>query len=1162
MVHPNTAADQPSEQGHQQGPGHRQIGEDPTLHGCLGDNEVATRPQYVVVIGASAGGLEAIQDLIGRLSPHHQAAYVIAQHLSPDHPSELRELLHRGTYLPVVTGRDGLVLEADQIVVLPPNCDASLAAATLQLSSPEPRYSPSPSIDRLFQSLAGQWSDHAVGIVLSGTGSDGALGLRTIAEAGGLTLVQQPETARFGGMPAAAIALSHPDLVADPGTLAERLCAWFASGGSAMDGEGNGHGEASVESEAQPPGASRRDMPSPADTAAGEAVAMDSLADTLAQLKHTIGIDFSKYKESTLRRQLQRRMAIRGTDSIDDYLPLLAAEVSEAQALAHNLLVSVTCFFRNPDAFAALAEPLRQLIRSRRVGERLRVWVPGCASGEEVYSIAMCVSEAMGHPANLTQALKIFATDLDEQSLAIARRAIYPMAAASNIPPPLFERFAQPLESSFEFSKELRSCIVFARHNLWDDPPFPNIDLISCRNTLIYFQPVLQERVIELLSYSLQPGGLLFLGSSESLSRPQGFRVLNPVHRLYCRTSERRNQIRQALTSPLHSPPIRSLAVAKSPAVKDSVPEQHVRLLEALIRSLAHPALVMDEDHQWVEVVGDVSPFCRLPEGAMPAVAGAFLREELQAEAKALVLLVLADHQPASSASLSIEGLPSPVRLEAKPLPLADRSLTVLSFILEPEVTTSAVQGLGSLERDAAFTREIDRLERELLSSQDTLRRSMADLEQANEELEASSEELQASSEELQSSNEELEASNEELQATNEELSTLNQQLRTRSDELEHLNNDLENIQGSLNQGMVIVDRQLRITRFSPLAVRVFGLVETDLGQPLVSVPTTVPLPELREALLAAVQERERRTLEAGSEDVAYLVQVMPYCDRAGLPLGAIVTLTDVSEPMALRRAAEAALHEFASLADALDPVVWKRDHTLSRILYISHRVQELTGWSAAEICANPSLLDAAILPGDQAAVRTARQGASSGWRVTYRLRLRDGSEIALQEVARVLDDPNDDRSVVGTLTEVTELRRLERRNQLLACAFQATQATETLPLALLDEALCLVTVSESFAALFGQPPPELIGQPLATLAQRWELQSRGAADALVSGLPLRQLQDLALQALRSQQPLRGQRLEADPSRADSLPIHVELIPLGPRGDGLGLLVRLAVAGA
>ena len=1107
----------------------------------------AQAPDYVVAIGASAGGLEALQELISQLSTGQSAAYVVAQHLAPDHRSELCELLQRVSQLPVINGRDGLNLEADQIVVLPPHCDATLNLATLLLSTPEPRYTPSPSIDHLFQSLANQWMDHAVGIVLSGTGSDGAIGLRSIASAKGLTLVQKPDTARFDGMPTAAIALGSVDLVADPRTLGVRLSAWIGNGGIAINAMRED--ECGNKIANQPDGAIHSINTGPS---------LASMASILALLKHTTGIDFAKYKESTLHRQLQRRMAIRGSDSVDNYLLLLSAETSEAQALAHNLLVSVTCFFRNPEAFTALAKPLKQLIDSRRPGERLRVWVPGCATGEEVYSIAMSVSEAMGHPANLANELKIFATDLDEPSLAIARRASYPLTSASNIPPPLFERFALRFEDSFELSKEMRACIVFARHNLCEDAPFPNIDLISCRNTLIYFQPVLQERVIELLSYSLQPGGLLFLGSSESLSPSQGFRVLNPVHRIYCRTSERRYQGRQALITPIPSPPPRSRAASNSAAAKDVVPEQHVRLLEALIRTLAHPALVMDQDHQLVEIIGDVSAFCRLPEGTMPTVAGAFLRQELQAEARALVLLVLADQRPASSARFSLEGLAYPVRLEAKPLNLAGRSLTVLSFILEREADTSEVKDLGSLERDAAFAREIERLERELLSSQDTLRRSMADLEQANEELEASSEELQASSEELQSSNEELEASNEELQATNEELSTLNQQLRTRSDQLEHLNNDLENIQASLNQGMVIVDRQLRITRFSPLAVRVFGLVESDLGQPLIGVPTTVPLPELREALLTAIHQRDRRTIEASSEDVAYLVQVMPYCDRAGLPLGAIITLTDVSESMALRRAAEAALREFSLLADSIEPVVWKRDHSLDRILYISQRIHSLTNWSPAEICAEPSLLDEAIVPEDQQAVKAARRPESSGWHITYRLRLRDGSEITIQEVANVLDD-HSGRSVVGTLTDVTEIRRLERRSQLLACAFQAIQTTETQAIMVLDDSLCLLSISESLAEYFHLTVQELIGERLDTLVQQWAGQGSASSKQNPARLNLHQLPDLALEVLRSQQPRNGLQLETGRADDSNGGIGVDLIPLSHRGDGLGLLVRMLV---
>jgi len=554
---------------------------------------------HVVAIGASAGGLDAIQELISHLPLAGNVAYIIAQHLAPDHPSQLADLLVRSTRLKVVLAANGMALEPGLILVLPPNGDACVDEGVVRIREPQPRFGPSPCIDLLFTSLAAQWGDRALAVVLSGTGSDGACGLRAVAAAGGLTMVQSPESARFDGMPRAALALGGADLVADPAMIGTRLGALFG---------------------ASPP------QPLP-DLEASEP---QLFSRAVAQIKQATGIDFSEYKDSTLRRQLQRRMAIRGLRELEDYLSLLAADAAEAQALVHNLLVTVTQFFRNPDAFAALGKQLQDLIVVRSVDERLRVWIPGCATGEEVYSIVMTVSEAMGHPADLAQHLKVFATDLDEQSLAVGRRAIYPLSAAINIPAPLLQRFALMRDHEFEINKDLRACVVFARHNIGEDPPFPDIDLISCRNTLIYFTHALQERVIDLFSFSLRPGGLLFLGSSESLGRLSGFSVINPLHRIYQRTSAGRSRRRLAQAMPMQAPiPSQRPAVGLS-SVSETVPEQHIKLLEALTRTLLPPALVLDENHHLVEVLGDVSAYCRIPEGRMTASAGAFLRDELQ----------------------------------------------------------------------------------------------------------------------------------------------------------------------------------------------------------------------------------------------------------------------------------------------------------------------------------------------------------------------------------------------------------------------------------------------------------------------------------------------------------------------------------------------------
>ncbi|MEB3165209.1 MAG: chemotaxis protein CheB [Cyanobacteriota bacterium] len=939
-----------------------------------------------MAVGASAGGLEALQVLVAGLEPTGSTAYVVAQHLAPDQRSQIVELLGRSSRLPVVAASDGHPLTPDLICVAPPRHDLLIERDRLRLREPEPRFGPSPCIDLLFESLADHWQERGVAVVLSGMGSDGARGLRAVRAAGGLTVAQTPTSARFDGMPSAAIAIGGADLVLDPSQIGARLTAL-------------------------PAGVTPWTTPMPV---LAQPVNLASITD---QLKHDTGIDVSEYKDSTLRRQVQRRMAIRGLASIDDYLPLLKTDREESRALLQNLLVTVTTFFRDPEAFEALRSCLAGYLQQRRLPGPLRVWVPGCATGEEVYGLAMLFSEALGHPADLAGQLKIFGTDLDEQSLTVARQAGFPISEAAAIPADLRERFICEKADAFVIHERLRSCAVFALHNVGQDPPFPRLDLISCRNTLIYFTPPLQERVLRFFRFSLLPGGLLLLGRSESPgTRSPGFETIDAEQHIYRRGADGGEPHRPALPLPLHRQLWPHPASGRLPALRESVPEQHMSLLASVVRSFCPPSLVLDEDLQVVEVIGDVSPYCRLPEGRLTTAVHAFLPTELQSEARALFLVVRADGVAVRSPSLRLKDRGTLLHLEARPLEVGESRMIALSFVAEAD---PAAESTALAVRDPAFDSEIERLEKELLASQTSLRRSMAELEAANEELEASAEELQASSEELQSSNEELESSNEELQATNEELRTLNQQLRTRSDELQILSNDLENIQSSLNQGMVIVDRQLCVTRYTPLAVRVFALLEDDLGQPLTGVPSTVPLPGLREALAAVVAGEPRRTLEAGGEDISYLLQVLPYLGHEGQRRGAIVTLTDVSELVALRRAAEAALNEFTRLTDALQVAVWKRDPSMQRLLYASRRFQALTGWTPAELCENAALLDDAIEPDDRDRVIASRDLREDGWLLRYRLRTREGRWIDVEESAKVMNDDSD-TFVVGTLCEVT----------------------------------------------------------------------------------------------------------------------------------------------
>ena len=1008
---------------------------------------------HVVGIGASAGGLEALKVLLAQLKLQGRMAYVVAQHLAPDHPSLIVELLKRVTPLQVVTAVDGDLLRPGVVAVAPSNRDVAVRGDRLVLTDPPPRFGPSPSIDRLFESIANEWRQQGVAVVLSGTGSDGARGVAQVRAAGGLTFAQLPETARFDAMPRAAIALGGVSKVLETGAIGQQL---------------NFIAESTVSF----------------NTAGGQEMQAQTINNVLAHLQLGTGVDFSQYKESTLRRQLQRRMAVRQVADLDDYVRLLKDDAEEAPALLHNLLVNVTAFFRDSEAFDVLAQLLKEYVAPLPPQAKIRVWVPGCATGKEVYTLAMVISQVLDHPVVLADRLKIFGTDLDEEALAEARQGVYPLADAQAIPAELRHRFLDEEGDQFTINDPLRDCVVFARHNVSEDPPFPRLDLISCRNTLIYFTPPLQERVISLFRFGLLPGGLLFLGESESLGHGhQGFAVANATHRIYRRSGE----VARRTVAPLGSSAGRGAgarpSLARGAVLRDSVPEQHMVLLEALSRSFCGDCLVLDDCHNLVQVIGDVTPYCVMPEGWISANASLFLRAELRDEARALLLLVRADEVPVLSPSIDLPGEEGRLRLEVRPLRVGARQFCVITFLrvveTESESDASVVHrgGTGVRQIDSSFASQILRLEEQLLASQDSLRRSMVELEEANEELEASSEELQASSEELQSSNEELEASNEELQATNEELGTLNQQLRSRSEELQLLNNDLENIQSSLSQGMVIVDLEMRITRFTPLAVRLFALVESDIGQPLFSVPTTLKLTGLRQAIVEVLAGVPRRNIEASSEEVAYLLQVMPYLDRDKRPMGAIVTLTDVGELVALRRTAEAALEDFTRLTDSLEQAVWKRNGNLDRLLYVSARIQTLTGWTPAELCSQPSLLEEAIDPADRDRVAASRPKDSTGWSVAYRLGTRDGRRIQVVETATVIKDDHD-HCVVGTLTDVTETTAVAEHAADLSTIFASVFHSQCFDVVVLDDSLKVVMANERLSARLVQDMGSLVGLP------------------------------------------------------------------------------------
>lgn len=850
----------------------------------------------VVAVGSSAGGLEALEEFLSSVKHAADLALVVVQHLAPDHPSLLVDLLSRSCSLSVREARDGGALESGTVLVAPPGHDVRVAGMHVIVTEPPERFGPSPSIDLLMESLAKEWGASSVGIVLSGTGSDGAVGLRSISGAGGLCLVQSPGSAAFDGMPRAAISLGAVDFIGSPSELGAQV--------SALSGLGT------------------------ADIGADVATAsLDAMATIVATLRRTVGIDFGRYKASTMQRQVQRRMAIRRIDDVATYSNLLLDDGAECEALEASILVTVTSFFRDAEAFEALKVVLRDYVQASGA-EALRIWVPGCATGEEVYSIGMLVGELLGFPTDLDRRMKIFGTDVDETSLEIARRATYPVSALNHIPEALRDRYVKASLDGFRIAEVLRECTVFARHDLTVDPPFPQIDVVSCRNTLIYFTDELQADVLGFIAFALKPTGVLFLGRAEDVtSRAGEFEPVDPEHRIFLRTGERFTPrvVSAATVAGRRSSP-RERAV-QPPIKAESVLGRQVQLLEAILRRPGEAHLVLDSHGDLIHVIGDVSRYCVIPEGPHTSSFGALLRPELQAEARALLLLSRADRQPITGQPLTLDESVT-VRMSVRPLMVGDASFSVVS--LHPDTPVEA-EAVAPPMRGEDFDRELLRLERELQASQEVLHRSLAELQAANEELEATAEELQASMEELQSANEELQAANEELQATNEELATINQEQRERSDELERLNLDLRNIQNSTNQGMVLVDRDRRVRRYTPMAVRAFALTPGDIGNPIETVPTSISSLNLVGSLDMVIDTGEAESIEVATPAGHFLLQVLPYRDADGTVVGAILALTDVSEMANLRDEAQQAL-------------VQLRDK--SRLLQRQATVDELTGVS------------------------------------------------------------------------------------------------------------------------------------------------------------------------------------------------------------------------
>ena len=775
---------------------------------CLCEPHRPDKNFAVVAIGASAGGIEAVTDLLRYLPSNTGMAFVLVQHLDPKHHSILTDLLAKQTEIKVMEVKDGMTVIPDHLFVIPPNTSMTITDHTLRLRPREESHGLHMSIDNFMRSLAEEYGSRGIGVVLSGSGTDGTLGIAEIQAQGGVTFAQDDGTAKYNSMPRSAVNSGSIDYVLPPKQIAQELTRIAR-------------------------------LPYSQTAAATEVVVSPSdgpaLSSIFQMLRRSIGLDFTHYRQTTILRRIQRRMVVHKLDTLDQYVHYLRSNAGEIKALYQDMLINVTSFFRNPSVFELLKSLVFPSIMKLRQQESvLRIWTPGCASGEETYSIAISLLEFLGDKASGVP-VQIFGTDVSEPSITKARGGVYPENIQGDVSPERLKRFFSRVDGGYRISKNIRDMCIFAQHNVLNDPPFSQMDLICCRNLLIYLEPLLQNKVISLFHYAARPNGFLILGTAEGVGTGNLFSAVDRGHKIF---SKKASASRQAVTFTLNRQSNRSdygaMHASGQPAESGS---RFIDLQKEFDRRLVTqyvPATVfVNEELEVVHTRGNISRYLKLSSGRATFSILKMARESLLLELrnalarakkegaavhKEGVLLknengngdAHADHKRTKSASRLVGFDVIPMHLG----PLKDLYFMIL-FRDAPLLTTRKEPGSRQAQREAeASNSRIIKLEQELSATKEYLQSVIETQEATNEELQSANEEILSSNEELQSTNEELETAKEELQSTNEELNTVNDELRNRNADISTVNNDLTNLLSSIDLSVVMLGSDATIRRF------------------------------------------------------------------------------------------------------------------------------------------------------------------------------------------------------------------------------------------------------------------------------------------------------------------------------------------------------------
>ena len=824
----------------------------------------------IIGLGASAGGLEALEQFLGHVPKQSGMAFVIVQHLDPTHKGIMSELLQRGTSMQVIQVKDRTPVRPDCVYVIPPNKDMSILHGVLHLLAPAAPRGLRLPIDFFFRSLAQDQQEHSVGVILSGMGSDGTLGLRTIKEKAGLVLVQDPATAKFDSMPRSAIDAGLADIVAPVDELPGKILGYLQ----------------------------RTPLIAKTESALVDKT-QSALEKTVILLRAHTGNDFSFYKRNTLYRRIERRMGIHQIAKMAGYVRYLQENSQELDLLFKELLIGVTNFFRDPAAWDQLRDQaIPTLFASRSPGQALRAWVPGCSTGEEAYSLAIVLKEAIeAIKPKVKFTVQIFATDLDKDAIEKARQGVFPANISADVSDARLKRFFSKEEHGYRVRKEIREMVIFAPQNLIMDPPFTKLDILSCRNLLIYLTPEVQKKLIPLFHYSLTPGGILFQGSAETIGDGTAlFAPLSGKSRLFRRTESVMRPEQIAFPTAFSAGPSTGAethpTMTKPPASLQALADQLV------LQSYAPPAVLTNEEGDIFYISGRTGKYLEPAAGKANWNLFAMARDGLRYELAGAFKEAFRKKQSVALPGLTVgtnggtQHVDVTVRCIDEPGPLHGLVMIVFTDVAAPVVDKAT----GRTPKPHARSPRVAELEQELLRVRGESRATHEEMQTSQEELRSANEELQSTNEELQSTNEELTTSKEEMQSMNEELQTVNGELQAKVDLLSQASNDMKNLLDSTDIATLFLDKDLNVRRFTPQATKIIKLIATDAGRPITDLASELRYPDLaddaREVLrkLAAVEK------PIGARDGRWFsVRIMPYRTVDDRIDGVVITFANIT---------------------------------------------------------------------------------------------------------------------------------------------------------------------------------------------------------------------------------------------------------------------------